>query len=217
MLTNKNPGAKKFLHCLALAAFLAGCTPPGARALREGKEMIDRGRYAEAVEKLKLATSLLSTNAQAWNYLGLACQYAGQATNAIQAYQKALGLNHDLAEVHYNLGCLWLEQNRLEQSRSELITYTSLRKNSAEGWLKLGAAQLRSARAESHSSKPAALPARSPELAAAETSYQEALRISPQNPEAVNGLGLVQLYRSRPREAAQLFGNALKLQPDYGT
>jgi tetratricopeptide (TPR) repeat protein len=215
MVTIKNRGAKEFVCFLALATILAGCAPPGPRALREGRELIEGGRYAEAVEKLKVATSLLSTNAQAWNYLGLACQYAGQTTNAVQAYQKALALNHDLAEVHFNLGCLWLEQNRLDQARSELITYTSLRKNSAEGWLKLGAAQLRSARVESRPSKPAALPARSPELAAAETSYQEALRISPQNPEALNGLGLVQLYRSRPREAAEWFGNALKQQRDF--
>jgi tetratricopeptide (TPR) repeat protein len=209
--------ARAFLCLLALAAFVAGCAPPGPRALREGKELIDRGRYAEAVEKLKLATSLLSTNAQAWNYLGLACQYAGQSTNAVQAYQKALALNQDLAEAHFNLGCLWLEQNRLDQARGELISYTSLRKNSLEGWLKLGATHLRSARVESHAAaKPAVLPARSPELAAAEVSYQEALRIKPLHPEALNGLGLVQLYRSRPREAAQCFGNALKQEPDYG-
>lgn len=215
MLTIKNRAGKEFISFLALATLLAGCSPPGPRALLEGKRLLDRGRYPEAVEKLKLATSLLSTNAQAWNYLGLAWQYAGQATNASQAYQKALALNHDLVEAHYNLGCLWLDQNRLEPAKSELITFTSLRKNSAEGWLKLGTAQLRSARAESRLLKSGALPARSPDLAAAEASYSEALRLSPGNPEALNGLGLVQLCRSHPREAAQWFGNALKQQPDY--
>jgi tetratricopeptide (TPR) repeat protein len=215
MLTIKNRAGKEFISILALATLLAGCSPPGPRALLEGKRLLDRGRYPEALEKLKLATSLLNTNAQAWNYLGLAWQYAGQPTNAAQAYQKALAMNHDLVEVHYNLGCLWLDQNRLEPAKSELITFTSLRKNSTEGWLKLGTVQLHSARAESRLLKSGALPAHLPDLAAAEASYSEALRLSPGNPEALNGLGLVQLYRSHPREAAQWFGNALKQQPDY--
>ncbi len=63
-----------FLLSLAL---LSGCTPSGERALLEGKRLIDRGKYPQAVQKLEKATSLIgSTNALAWNYLGLACQYA---------------------------------------------------------------------------------------------------------------------------------------------
>src|SRR5439155_6573129 len=58
---------------------LSGCTPPGPRALLEGKRLIEQGKYSKAVEKLKSATSLIATNGQAWNYLGLACHYAGQA------------------------------------------------------------------------------------------------------------------------------------------
>ena len=208
MLTIKNRIRKDLLVFLALAAALTGCAPPGPRALIEGKKLLDQGRFPDAVEELKVAASLLSTNAQAWNYLGLAYQYAGQPTNAAQAYQKALALNHDLAEVHYNLGCLWLDQNKLEAAKSDLTTYTALRRNSGEGWLRLATAQLRASRSD----PPAA---RAPELAAAEKSFTEAYRLAPQNPEALNGFGLVQLQRNRPREAALFFDRALKLRADY--
>src|SRR3954447_20791340 len=119
MLTNKKPFRNSFWFFMTIGAvaMLAGCTPAGPRALLDGKRLLEQGKYELAVEKLKLATSLLATNAQAWNYLGLAYHQAGQPANAVEAYQKALRLNHDLTIVHYNLGCAWLEQNKLEPAR----------------------------------------------------------------------------------------------------
>ncbi|MFO1477368.1 MAG: tetratricopeptide repeat protein [Verrucomicrobiota bacterium] len=199
----------------ALALLVAGCSPSGPGMLKRGIRLIEQGKYSEAVEQLRLSTASLGTNALAWQYLGLAYQLSGEATNAVRAYQYALTLNHDLAEAHYNLGCLWLDQNKPDAARAELITFTALRKNSPDGWLKLGTAQLRMADAEPRSNKPAALSARAAELAAAQASFDEALRLSPQNPEALNGLGLIQLQRNRPHEAALCFSAALKRQPNY--
>src|SRR5215469_14379290 len=107
MLTIKNRGRKTGVIFLASLLWLAGCTPAGPRALLEGKRLIEEGKFPQAAEKLKVATSLLATNAQAWNYLGLACQYAGQRDEAERAYLHALKLDQDLTETHYNLGCLW--------------------------------------------------------------------------------------------------------------
>ena len=203
MLTNK----KRVVSCLNLFLmvfgifFLAGCTPPGPRALLEGKKLIEHGKFAAAIEKLRVATSLLGTNALVWNYLGLAYHGAGQSTNALLAYQKALALNHDLVEVHYNLGCLLLDQKRPEADRSaksELTTYTLRQPNAVHGWLKLGTAQLRTG-----------------ELGAAEKSFNTALRLNAQNSEALNALGIIQIQKNRPREAGQYFKEALKQSPDY--
>ena len=186
------------LMCLSLAC---GCTPPGPRALLEAKRLIEQGKYARAIEKMRSATSLLATNAQAWNYLGLACHYAGQGDDAERAYRRALVLNHDLTEAHYNLACLLLAQNKPEKTeaaKTELLTYTLRRGNSAEGLIKLGVAQLRSR-----------------ELVGAERSFSDALKFSPKNPEALNGAGLVRVQRGRPDEAARYFQAALKEQPVY--
>ena len=142
MLTTKKAVERGFIFLVLSAFVLSGCKPPAVRSLFRGKEHLDRGEIREALAEFKVAASALSTNAQAWNYLGLAYHYAGYPTNAVQGYQKALVLDHDLAEAHYNLGYLWLEQGHWDLARSELTTYTSLRKNSIEGWLKLGVAQL---------------------------------------------------------------------------
>ncbi|HXR04499.1 MAG TPA: tetratricopeptide repeat protein [Verrucomicrobiae bacterium] len=183
---------------LALAVFISGCSPSGSHALLNGKKFLDRGDYANAVAQLKIATSLLATNAQAWNYLGLAYHHDGQAADAVVAYQRALALDRDLAEAHYNLGCLWLEQNKPDAARTEFTAYTLRRSNAPEGWLKLGLAQLRV-----H------------DLTGAEKSFSTALYLNPNNAEALNGLGLAQIQHGRPREAAQDFSAAVKAHPDY--
>ena len=182
---------------LALAVFISGCSPAGPRALLAGKKLLDRGDYAGAVAQLKTATTLLATNAAAWNYYGVALQYAGQPADAAQAYQNALKFNRDLVEAHYNLGCLWLEQNKPDAARTEFTAYTLRRGNTPEGWLKLGAAQLKL-----H------------EILPAERSFSTALSLNPNNAEALNGLGLAFVADGRPQDAAKFFSAAVAAHPD---
>jgi len=198
MQATKNQAVSRATLCVALAVILAGCTPAGPRALLDGKRLLEDGKYDLAVARLRTATTLLTTNAHAWNYLGLACHRGGQLTNAVQSYQKALDLSRDLLEARYNLGCAWLDLNRPELAKAEFTSYVLRRGNAAEGWLKLGTAQLRVR-----------------EFTAAERSFREALRLSPNYPEALNGLGLIQAQHNRFREAAQFFSAALKLEPEY--
>jgi len=185
------------LLLLALAVFISGCSPAGPRALLAGKKLLDRGDYAGAVAQLKTATTLLATNAAAWNYYGVALQYAGQPADAAQAYQNALKFNRDLVEAHYNLGCLWLEQNKPDAARTEFIAYTLRRGNTPEGWLKLGSAQLKL-----HDILPA------------EKSFSTALSLNPNNAEALNGLGLAFVADGRPQDAAKFFSAAVAAHPD---
>ena len=165
----------------------------------KGKKLLERGDYAGAVAQFKTATTMLATDAQAWNYLGVACQHAGQTDAAVAAYQRALALDRDLMEAHYNLGCLWLEQNKPDAAESEFTAYTLRRSKAPEGWLKLGLAQL-----QAH------------DAAAAEKSFSTVLYLNPNNPEALNGFGLARIERGRPREAAQFFAAAAREKPDYG-
>src|ERR1035437_6765184 len=103
---------------LALALLLSGCTPAGPRALLKGKKYLDRGDVAAAVAQFKTATTLLATNANAWNYYGVALQRAGQPDEAATAYQTALKLDRDLVEAHFNLGSLALEQNKADVAKT---------------------------------------------------------------------------------------------------
>lgn len=198
MLTTKNRGVLGLLSLLILAGLLAGCRPPAARALIEGKRLLDAGDATNAIAEFQLARDLLPTNATAWNYLGLAFHQAGQVTNAIGAYQKALTLSPDLSEASFNLGCLWLELKAFDKARDAFTAYTLRHPNQTDGWLKLGWAELRLR-----------------DATGAEKSFSQALKLSPKNSQACNGLGLVALQRNRPRDAVQHFSDAIQGQPVY--
>jgi Flp pilus assembly protein TadD len=199
MLATKNKTRCGLIIFLMFTVFIVGCGPPGPRALLKGKKLLARGDYADAVTELKTATSLLATNAQAWNYLGVAEQHAGQPGDAVLAYQRALTLNRDLVETHYNLGCLWLEENKPGDAKTEFTAYTLRRSNAPEGWAKLGVAHLGLR-----------------DLASAEKAFNTALSFDPHNAEALNGLGLAYIQRGHPHEAAQDFTAAVQAHPDYG-
>ena len=193
---------RKFFRTVPVAAallVLGGCTPPGPKALLEGDRLLDGKKYSEALEKLKTATELMPENPRAWNHLGLAYHATGQPQPAIVAYKQALALNRSnvINVAHFNLGCVLLEQNNLPAAIDELKSFTMLT-NSAPALNKLGTAQLR---------------ARQPD---AEKSFTAALKLRPRDPEALNGLGLVQVQRGHPREAAQFFNAALLTSPQYG-
>lgn len=182
----------------AFVALLAGCTPPGPSALLEGRDLLEAGKYPQAVERLTLATSILTSNAQAWNYLGLALHRTGEATRAVEAYRRTLVLDRDLFEAHFNLGCLWLDEGKPDAAKSEFTACTLRRGDSFDAWLQLGVAHYRLG-----------------ELTAAESSFQKARQLNVNHPEVLNGLGLVSAQRRRSRDAVQYFNAALKQQPDY--
>ncbi len=199
VLTNKNCGAKAMPGLLLAAAVIcAGCAPPGPRALLEGKKLVEEGRFAEALEPLQTATRLLPQNAHGWNYLGLAYHGSGQPEPAVKAYRSALALDHKLAVVRFNLGCLFLEQEQLGPAIDELKSYTLLQPGAVEGWLKLGAAQLRSRR-----------------LDEAERSFRSAMDLHARDSEALNGMGLIQWQRRRWSEAANYFSVSSVQDPPY--
>src|SRR5579859_3772995 len=41
---------------LVCLAFLTGCTPPGIRAVLDGKKFLDQGDFARAIEELRTGT-----------------------------------------------------------------------------------------------------------------------------------------------------------------
>jgi len=117
---------------------------------------------------------------------------------ALAAYLKALSLDHKLAAAHYNLGCLYLEQNDPAAAIDQLTSYTLLQPNSADGWIKLGNAQLRAHKID-----------------AAEKCFKTGLTLNPRNPEILNGLGIIQVQRKHPQDALGYFNSALAQKPGY--
>jgi tetratricopeptide (TPR) repeat protein len=198
MLAKINSVGRGAVWFCALAVLLAGCTPAGPRALLQGKKLLEHGDFAAAAGQLKTATTLLATNALAWDYYGVALQHAGQPDEAANAYARALECNRDLVEAHFNLGSLWLEQNKPDAAKTEFTAYTLRRNNDPAGWLKLGSAQLKLG-----------------ETVPAEKCFSTVLALKPNDAEAYNGLGLARIQRGKPRDAAQFFAAAVSARPEF--
>ena len=183
---------------LTAAVFITACSPPGPAALMKGKKLLDAGKTDEAIVEFKTAVTLMQTNAAAWNYLGVAHHRAGLLTNAVEAYSQALRFNRELIEARFNLGCVLLDQNKPDAAKTEFTAFTMRKPNVIEGFVKLGTAQMRTR-----------------DLAGAEKSFRDALKINAADVEALNALGMVAAQLSRPRDAAESFTKALKQQPNY--
>lgn len=172
--------------------------PPGPRALLDGERLLHQGRSEEAVRRLRDAVEFLPANAQAWNHLGLALHASRKPGDAVAAYEHALRLDRNLAAAHFNLGCLRLEQGNPPAAAESFRSFVGLQPRSAEGWVRLGQAQLRLRQWEP-----------------AENSFRSALRLQGGDSEALNGLGVSFQNRRRSREAWQCFTNALGRDPKY--
>ena len=138
MFVTRNRVSLNAVLLLMVVCFVTACGPPGPRALLQGRKLLEAGETEAAVKELKTAVSLLPTNAAAWNYLGLAYHRAGLSTNAIDAYSRAIKLDRELLEARFNLGCLLLDENRLDAAKTEFTAYTLRSGTEPEGWLKLG-------------------------------------------------------------------------------
>src|ERR1035437_3823660 len=101
---------------LALTVMLAGCTPAGPKALLKGKKYLDRGDFADAVAQFKTATTLLATNANAWNYYGVAVQRAAEAGRGARAQTDAVTLNRARAEAYNGLGLARIQRGKPQEA-----------------------------------------------------------------------------------------------------
>lgn len=181
-----------------LVLIMVGCTPPGPAALLDGEELLNEGEYQAAIRRLKEATELLGDHPEAWNFLGLAYHRAGQAEDAVKAYQRALTLNVDHLSARYNLGCLLLENRDYAAAEQQFKSYDVLAGDDPKVKVKIGSSQLGAGR-----------------LQEAQASFESALRSDRGFAEAWNGLGLIKQEQQLHLDADRYFEAAIEQDVDY--
>ena len=78
-------------------------------------------RYRQAASAFASLTRMQPQVSAYWNNLGLACRQDGDMAGAGQAFEQALSLAPDDADVHYNLGLLHLQQRRWVLAKQALM------------------------------------------------------------------------------------------------
>ena len=120
----------------------------------------------------------------------------GQADEAITHYQKALQINPDNAEAHYNLGNVLLKKGSVDEAITHYQKALQINPDYAEAHNNLGNALLQKGSVDE-----------------AIAHYQKALQINPDYAEAHYNLGNALLQKGRVDEAITHYQKALQIKP----
>ncbi len=114
---------------------------------------------------------------------------------------RALRINPDFAQAHYNLGIMLRAAGKLEEAAASFRQDSRLQPDSAPAYNNLAEALM-------------ALPDQG-RLAEAVSIYQQAVRLKPDLTEAHNNLGMALHEQGRLEEAVSSYREAIRLKPDF--
>ncbi len=101
-----------------------------------GRWLMTNGRWAEAGARLVDAILLAPTQAANWNNLGIVRRESG-SPEAEMCFRRALAIDPNFADAHYNLGCLLFGDGRTEEALA--CHQASLAANNQSGIARLAA------------------------------------------------------------------------------
>jgi Flp pilus assembly protein TadD len=199
-------------------------------ALAQAWEHFQAGRLPQAEQLFQHVVEADPKQADAWHFLGLIAGQTGQDRRALECLTAALRLRPDDAEVHNNLGNVFILQRELPQAVAAFRQAVRCKPDHAVAHNNLGSALrelghleeavralrqavlLRPDYAVAHSNMGIALQAQG-KLEEAVASNQQALRLRPEDAEARNNLEAALAERQRLAEATPRSEPARCLDP----
>lgn len=107
-------------HAVRIWSHLSLADPAGcATALGHARALIDAARLGEAVEVLKAALLVHSTEPRLWTTLGLALTYCGRAAEALTFFDEGIRLGPTLVGALYNRGMALLDLGRMDEAEAD--------------------------------------------------------------------------------------------------
>ena len=141
---------------------------------------------------------LIGATANDLNDLGACLLEQRDLDGAIAHFERALVLDPDLPEAHYNLGNAHQVQGRLDTAIVHYRRALELKSEYSDAWANLGAALYQRG-----------------EMAEAILSYRRALELRPDVPEVHNNIGVLHHRSGDLPLAGKRYRSALELKPDY--
>ena len=159
---------------------------------KQGKTELARGEFNKAVE------SSQKPNALAYNNLGVALDQLGRQAEAVEPFEKAIGINPNFLDARRNLVSVLLRMNRADEAYKQLVEVVRLDPKDAVARSNLGVCLMMQSR-----------------LAEALEQFETAVEL---NPTYVNGryyLARALAQAGRNEEAAAQLRRVLELKPDH--
>jgi Tfp pilus assembly protein PilF/peroxiredoxin len=163
-----------------------------------GRDLLDNGLDAAAVIAFERAAQA-NPGASTLYRLGTLLARSGETVRARAAFERALGLQPDLAEANNDLGALLAQSGDLDAAIGRFRAALASTPEYPDALNNLGYALLLTGRD-----------------AEARALYEKALALQPDFPEALNNLGLLFGRAGDMDRAERYFRDALGRRPDYG-
>ncbi len=195
-----------------------------------GAELVNSGKYSDAIPILSQAVQLAPESPSAYNNLANAMLGLGLISQAIEVYQKAIQSNATTPELFMNLGVALLKSNRIHDAKESFAKAVQIHPGLAKARANLGMVCLRLGQVPeaiehlghavkidpqlvlAHSSLGQALELAG-DLSQAASHYAAALRLAPGLTEAHFRLGNVMVKLNDPAAAIEHYKAALQLDP----
>jgi len=164
-----------------------------------GRLYIQRKAWGKAADLFEAMVARDAGNAELWFHLGVACQEGGRLETAIDAYRRALQIQPQLAEAHYNLAnALRMHRGMTAQVIESYRAALAIRPDYVDAGFNLAKALETLHR-----------------LDEAVDAYALVLRSQPGHVETLNGLGNVCMKLGRHQKAVDAYQQAVRYQPDF--
>jgi len=171
---------------------------PSQEQLSKVREYYQNGQLDDAKKLALSITQKFPQHPFGWKVLGAVLNATGKKSEAVDAFQKAVGLSPQDAETHYNLGITLQELGRLDEAMASYHQAIASKPDYAEAHSNLGVTLQELGR-----------------LDEAMASYHQAIASKPDYAEAHSNLGVTLQSLGRLDEAMASYHQAIALKPDY--
>ena len=177
--------------------YVAELGPPQA-VIDELINLLNQGQLTQVLEQASRLSQLFPSSIFLYNICGVVYKGLGHIDASIEAYKKALVINPDYAEAHYNMGNAFFEHGKLNESIEAYYKAVTIKPDYAEAYTNMGRALKRKGKLEE-----------------AIEAYKKGLTIKPDYAGAYYNMGNALKELGKLAEAIGAYNNALAIKPDY--
>ena len=197
-------------------------------------KLYNQNRFQQVFNEAQKLTKQYTKSLDLWNLMGASAAQIGQLEKAALAFQKAIALRPDDADIHNNKGNVLKDQGKLEEAIASYNKAIVLKSDHADAYNNMGVVfQTQGKLDEAIEAYNKALLFR-PDFAEALynmgntfrdqgkseeaiEAYNKALSIKPDYAEAYNNKGFALKDQSKLEEAIEAYNKALTIKPDYAS